>query len=97
MKNNNRQYQHKHAGWVSKIRGVRFDAAGNGESGEIHLYRLGDTINQLVDGMPGGEVTLSETTGEIKGRDISDPITVTTAGGNQIVASKSDVENTHRQ
>lgn len=97
MRNNNRQYYHKHAGWVSKIRGVRFDAAGNGEIGEIQLYRIGKTIHQLADDRPAGEVTLSETTREIKGWDISDPVTVTTASGNEIIASKAEVENTQRQ
>ena len=97
MRNNNSQYYHKNAGWVSNIRGVIFDAAGNGKVGKIQLYRLGETIHQLADDRPAGEVTLSETTREINGWEISDPVTVTTASGNRIVASKAEVENTQRQ
>jgi len=97
MRNNNSQYYHKNAGWVSKIRGVIFDSVGNGKVGEIQLYRLGETIHQLTDDSPGGEVTISETTREIKGWGISDPVTVTTASGNRIVASKAEVENIQRQ
>lgn len=97
MKNNNCQYYHRHAGWVSKIRGVKFDAAGNGENGEIQLYRLGETIHQIANDSPVGEITLSETAREIKGWDIFDPVIVTSAIGNQIVVSKAAVENIQRQ
>lgn len=97
MRNNNRQYQHKQAGWVSKIRGVRFDVTGNGERGEIHLYRLGNTIQQILSDAPAGEVTISDPEREIKGWGIAGPAVVTTASGNQIVVSKAEVENIHRQ
>lgn len=97
MRNNNRQYHHKHAGWVSKIQGVRFDVAGNGERGEIHLYRLGDTIQQILSDTPAGEVTISELDREIKGWGIADPVVVTTATGNQMVVSKAEVQNIQNQ
>lgn len=97
MRNNNRQYYHTHAGWVSKIQGVKFDPAGNGERGEIQLYRLGETIHQLKNNQPIGEVRLSEPTLKIKGWGITDPVVVTTASGDQIVASKAEVGNIRRQ